>query len=472
MPFREHLREQVQLVRRKQISPSELLELHLQQIQAFNPIVNAFSILLADEARAAVRQCESTAVVGSEAGPLRGVPLTVKDSFDVAGHPTLAGSRLRIGHEAPRDASAVQRLRSAGAIILGKTNTPELLRSYETDNRITGRTNNPWDPSRTPGGSSGGQAAAIASYCSPGGIGSDGGGSIRVPAHFCGIAGLKPTPGRISVSGHFPAISNPGGFASVVGPMARTVDDLKLLFDVLAAHDPEDPYSVPVTPATPARGLVPIGYWHSFYNVPVSDPVSAALERAAKLLESIGHPVDLFQPTGSERAPNVWRFVFSELPAEFLSHYFRGREGDTHWTSTEFGSTPPKPPVSGTDVLNHFAARDRLRTGCIQQMVARNRTVLLMPVCGTSAFVHRQRSFETSHKPIGLFEAMMPSLIWNLYGFPALTVPMDISPDGLPVGIQLVGLPWSDEILLDIGHRLELARGPMPSPPALAQSTR
>ncbi len=469
MPFREHLRKQVQLRRTKQISPTELLEAHLRQIQVANPTINAFSGVFVDDARKAATTSET---IGVDAGPLHGIPLTIKDSFDVVGQATLSGSKLRLGHSAARDAFAVQRLRNAGAIILGKTNTPELLRSYETDNHITGRTNNPWDVTRTPGGSSGGEAAAIASYCSPGGIGSDGGGSIRVPAHFCGIAGLKPTPGRISVSGHFPAISSPGGFASVVGPMARTVDDLKLLFEVLAVHDPEDPHSTPAPPAIPASGPVPIGYWPSFYNVPVSGPVSAALEKAAKLLESIGHPVEPFQPTGSERAPNIWRFVFSDLPYEFLHHYFRGREDETHWTSTEFSSTRGDSGVTGTEVLKQFAARDRVRAGCIQQMLERNRTVLLMPVCGTTAFVHRQRSFDTLQKPIGLFEAMMPSLIWNLYGFPALTVPMDISSDGLPVGIQLVGLPWTDEILLDIGHRLELARGPFRPPPALAQLTR
>ena len=170
-------------------------------------------------------------------GLLGGVPVTVKDSFDVAGYPTQSGSRLRVGHRAAEDAAAVERLRGAGAILLGKTNTPELLASYETDNLVTGRTNNPWDPERTPGGSSGGEAAAIAAYCSPGGVASDGGGSIRVPAHFCGIAGLKPTPGRISTRGHYPSLGYPGGLTGVAGPMARTAEDLRLLFSALAGYD-------------------------------------------------------------------------------------------------------------------------------------------------------------------------------------------------------------------------------------------
>src|SRR5436190_16236170 len=201
------------------ISPAELVERHLRSIP---PELNAFVAVRAD----AIHD-------DPPRGPLYGVPLTVKDSFDVAGLPTQCGSRLRPATPAREDATAVARLRAAGAIILGKTNTPEMLASYETDNFITGRTNNPWDLQRTPGGSSGGEAAAIASGCSAGGLGSDGGGSIRVPAHFCGICGLKPTPGRIPSTGHYPAGNSAFGWLGVVGPMARTVGDLKILFEVM-----------------------------------------------------------------------------------------------------------------------------------------------------------------------------------------------------------------------------------------------
>jgi Asp-tRNA(Asn)/Glu-tRNA(Gln) amidotransferase A subunit family amidase len=185
----------VSMVRDGAISPVELVERHLRQIEAQNPALNAFVAVMADRARAEARERERAIRTGEPLGLLHGVPLTVKDSFDIAGQPTRVGSRLRTEQPAANDAAAVARLRSHGAIILGKTNTPELLAAYETDNFITGRTNNPWDLERTPGGSSGGEAAAIAAFCSPGGIASDGGGSIRIPAHFCGIAGLKPTPG-------------------------------------------------------------------------------------------------------------------------------------------------------------------------------------------------------------------------------------------------------------------------------------
>jgi amidase len=234
MPNHLALADMAERIRKGELSPVELVEAHLRQIERHNPDINAFVIMLADEAREAAiragRQRESL-------GPLHGVPVTVKDSFDMQGLPTSCGSRFFEDLPARRDSTAARRLRAAGAIILGKTNCPEFLANYETDNYIIGRTNNPWDLTRTPGGSSGGESAAIASFMSAGGIGSDGGGSVRIPAHFTGIAGMKPTPGRISAAGHVPAITHPGGLLGVAGPMARSARDLKLLFDVLEGYD-------------------------------------------------------------------------------------------------------------------------------------------------------------------------------------------------------------------------------------------
>src|SRR5712692_8229017 len=186
MPNRSSFCRMATMVRERQVSPVELVDAHLRQIAAHNPRINAFVVILEEQARAAAKQAEAAVTRGDTLGPLHGVPVTIKDSFDVAGLPTLCGSKFRLDHRATEDATAVARLRAAGAIILGKTNCPEFLYNYETDNYTTGRTNNPWDLTRTAGGSSGGESAAIASYCSAGGIGSDGGGSIRIPAHFCG----------------------------------------------------------------------------------------------------------------------------------------------------------------------------------------------------------------------------------------------------------------------------------------------
>src|SRR5215471_19781881 len=221
------------LVRDGAITPTELVEEHLRQIEKSNPSINAFVAVRAEEALAEARALDR----GDARGMLYGVPVTVKDSFDIAGMATRVGSLARPETPVAEDATVVARLRRQGAILLGRTNTPEMLLSYDTDNPITGRTNNPWCADRTPGGSSGGEAAAIAAYCSPGGIGSDGGGSIRIPAHFCGIAGFKPTPGRIPGTGHFPSLTHPAGFVTSVGPMARNAKDLRLLFSALAGYD-------------------------------------------------------------------------------------------------------------------------------------------------------------------------------------------------------------------------------------------
>ena len=236
-------------VRAGEISPVELVEAHLARIERLNPKLNAFANVDAERARARAKAAESAAAApgGKNAlGSLHGVPVTVKSSIDVAGLPCECGSVLRKGNTPETDAPLVARLRGAGAIILGNTNVPEFLMAYESDNSMYGRVNNPWDLARTAGGSSGGESAAIAAGCSAGGVGSDGGGSIRIPAHFTGICGLKPTPGRIPSTGHFPGSAGPFAYLGVVGPMARTVRDVERLFEVMAGPDPGDPSSAPV----------------------------------------------------------------------------------------------------------------------------------------------------------------------------------------------------------------------------------
>ena len=191
---------------------------------------------------------------------------------------------------APQDAPLVRRLREAGAIILGVTNAPEMLMAWETDNLLYGRSNNPWDITRTPGGSSGGEAAAIAAGMSAGGVGSDGGGSIRVPAHFTGICGLKPTPGRIPASGHFPASVGPFALLGVVGPLARTVGDLKVLFEVMQGYDEGDPSAAPVPLRWPDKrdlARTRIGYFEDDGRTPVTPETRAAVQFAVALFSAL-----------------------------------------------------------------------------------------------------------------------------------------------------------------------------------------
>ncbi|MEZ5403350.1 MAG: amidase [Bryobacteraceae bacterium] len=450
------LREMAAGVAMGTFSAVELVRAHLDAIERNNPHINAFVRIYADQALA-------TAAHPAE-GPLSGVPVTVKDSFDIAGEPTLCGSKFRLGHRADRDSTSVARLRAAGAIVLAKTNCPEMLANYETDNHIAGRTNNPWDIHRTPGGSSGGESAAIAAGMSPGGIGSDGGGSIRLPAHFTGIAGLKPTPGRVPATGHYPAIHHPGGLLGVGGPMARTVGDVRLLFDVLRGHDPHDPFSMPFSiPERAVRGTR-IGVMEQFGGVPVDAATRDAVGSAASLLRGLGFAIDVWDPRGLERAPNVWSFFFSELAVPFTREMIAGRESEAHWTGTEFYDLlKDRPDPTGKHVVEQLAARDAIRGVILDQM--EDVPVVLSPVCATPAFRHRQRRFATGTKEIGLFQANMPLTWVNLLGLPSLVVPIMVSPEGLPVGVQLIGKPWEEETLLAIGEWLEEARGPFPAPP-------
>ena len=267
-------------IRKKEISPVELVNAHLAQIEKLNSKLNAFVQVDEEGAERAAREAETAVTQGKKLGTLHGVPVSVKSSLAVAGLRCESGTRLRAEHVPAHDAPLVRRLRDAGAIVLGVTNTPELLMAWETDNLLYGRTNSPWDIERTPGGSSGGEAAAIAVGMSAGGVGSDGGGSIRVPAHFCGICGLKPTPGRIPATGHFPVSAGPFALIGVVGPMARTVADLKLLFEVMQGPEVGDTCAAPVPLRWPGQQELRnlrIGYFEDDGRTPVTRETRAAV---------------------------------------------------------------------------------------------------------------------------------------------------------------------------------------------------
>jgi Asp-tRNA(Asn)/Glu-tRNA(Gln) amidotransferase A subunit family amidase len=448
------------LARSGAVSSLELVNAHLDRIEARNPHLNAFTMVLADQARESAMRADQ----GLKSGRLHGVPVTVKDSFDLSGQPSRLGSYFTPEVPAREDSAVVARLRREGAIILGKTNTPEFLMSYESDNFITGRTNNPWDVERTPGGSSGGEAAAIASGCSPGGVGSDGGGSIRVPAHFCGLAGLKPTPGRVSSIGHRPMDAIKG--ISVCGPLARSVADARLLFEVLAGYDDRDATSAPVPLREPSAEVwknLRIGVMEQFYEIPVEASIRKAVLDAAKALGEIGLETCDFRPEGLERAPNLWNFFFGQLVARSMKDRIAGRENEAHWTYTENLERSLESPITAWQVVESLSARDAMRKRLLEQM--RRVPMILSPVASIGAFKHRERKFEIGgqdgKKKVGMFQAMMTVTPMNLLGLPALVVPWGLNENGMPIGVQLIGRPWDDELLLEIGTRLEVARGPI-----------
>ena len=445
-------------IRARKISPVEIIDEHLQRIEGCQPKLNAFVYLDADRARAQARAAEVAVARGDSLGPLHGVPLTVKSCIDVAGWPCPAGSLLRRDYVPKADAPLVWRLKAAGAILLGNTNTPEFLMAYETNNLLNGKTSNPWNLEYSSGGSSGGEAAAIASGCSVGGVGSDGGGSIRVPAHFCGICGLKPTPGRIPSTGHFPAGAGAFSWMGVVGPMARTIADVRALFEVTAGADAGDADSSPVlVRAYDERKLrgMRIGILESSALGNATTETRVAVERAAKLLSERGFIVERFELSGLDRALELWWFFFGNVIAHLLKASLAGHEAEISPMLKEYLSNATSPdPISLDQFIQVCAERDMLREKILRQM---DRVpVLLSPVSSAPAFRHG----EGNYKPgTGYRDTMRYSQWLNLTGFPGASVPMALSKEGLPIGVQVIGRPFEEELVLAVAGALEQSRG-------------
>jgi Asp-tRNA(Asn)/Glu-tRNA(Gln) amidotransferase A subunit family amidase len=462
-----------ELVRQRSISPVELVKAHLGQIERLNPKLNAFVQVDAERALQSARLAEETIRSGEEIGPLHGIPVSIKSSIEVAGMRCEAGTKLRVGHVAQVDAPLVQRLRAAGAIVLGTTNTPEFLMAWETDNLLYGRTNNPWDLSRTSGGSSGGEAAAIASGCSVGGVGSDGGGSVRVPAHFCGICGLKPTPGRIPATGHYPQSVGPFALLGVVGPMTRTITDLKLFFEVLQGPDIGDPSATPVPvrwPEWPLKNTSTkprIGYFEDDGRTPVTPETRSAVRKAADLLQKAGFEVERFCPDGLDKARELWWNFFGIAGAMLLGPVLKGREGELSRILKEFNDwVAQESPHTAQSLLNSWIQRDMVRMLVFEQM--QRFPVLLCPVASVPAFKHGERNWEIDGRAVHYLDAWSYCEWFNLLGMPSAVLPMSKSNDGLPIAVQIVTQPWQEEVALCVAELLERERGPWAGPPVQA----
>jgi Asp-tRNA(Asn)/Glu-tRNA(Gln) amidotransferase A subunit family amidase len=466
IPHLPSAREIAAQIRRKAVSPVEVARTHLDRIERLNPKLNAFVDYQPEAVLAQAHSAEKAIMREEDVGPLHGVPISIKSSIDVAGHRCEAGSRLRAGYIAAEDAPLVARLRSAGAIILGVTNTPELLMAWETDNLLYGRTNNPWDLTRTAGGSSGGEAAAIAAGLSAGGVGSDGGGSIRVPSHFCGICGLKPTPGRIPSTGHYPKAGGPFALIGVVGPMARTVDDLKTLFEVMSGWDDGDPSAAPVEVREIHDKVltnIPIGFFLEDGRTPVTEETHSAVEGAASILMHSGFRVEPFLPEGLEESRRLWWDFFGVAGGMILDPMIRkaqleatsqGRDSDlspllrefTAWSSATSAHT-------GESLLAAWLGRDAIREKILFQM--RKYPVLICPVASIPAFRHGEREWQIKNQTVKYLDAWSYCEWFNLLGFPAAVVPMGYSDQGLPIAVQIVGRPWEEEVVLAVAGVLD-----------------
>jgi len=461
-------------IRARTVSPVELVAAHLDRIAELNcgreSKLNAFVHVDVDAARAQAKIAE--AAVGSDKhadsfGPLHGVPISVKSSVDVTGWSCECGSRLRKGYVPSQDATLVARLRSAGAILLGNTNVPEFLMAYETDNALYGRTNSPWDWERTPGGSSGGEAAAIAAGCSAGGVGSDGGGSIRVPAHFSGICGLKPTPGRVPSTGHYPAAAGPFAQLGVVGPMARTVADVARLFSVMAGHDMGDPVSAPVPLRVRSDAEIlklRVAYFEDDGATPVTAETAAAVRAAAEALRGQGFQVEAWRPQNLDRVWALWWNLFGRAVQTAFAATVEGREAELSPLYQAWRERVGlEPALDGREWLNTLVGRDALREKLLRQM--ETFPILICPTCAIPAFRHGERDWTVQGRKVEYLKAMSYSQWFNLLGNPAAVVPVGRSAEGLPIGVQIVGRPWEDEAVLAVAAKIEAATGGFRRPP-------
>ncbi|HKA09355.1 MAG TPA: amidase [Candidatus Dormibacteraeota bacterium] len=413
-------------IRARRLSSVEVVEAHLRRIDEVNPRINAIVQLAGDAARAQARAADKMLFHDRVTGPLHGVPFTAKDVCDAAGVISAAGLRNRAAFVPERDAVVVSRMKSAGAILLGKTNCPPGGGGGETDNRVYGRTRNPYDLSRTVGGSSGGEAAAIAACMSPIGIGSDSGGSVRVPAHFCGIAALKPTSGRVPATG---TLNHPGGlsdYRTQIGPMARHVDDLALAFAIMAGEDGHDSAVIPMPIRDPAsvtlRELRIASYTDDGLARPTPE-IEASLREAADALRDGGAGVEEdARPAclGDSRpiTERYWRFA--------------GRQE--------------------VDVERLLADWDAFRSAMLAFMAPFD--AILCPV--------DYRAATPPDEPAPLrFNYTLP---FSLSGWPCVVVRTGTSHGGMPIGVQIVARSFREDVALAVARHLEATMGGWQAP--------
>jgi amidase len=454
---------QLELIASRQISIVELAEAHIAQIERLNPQLNAIVDFDADRVRAQAQRLDAA---GQPRGPLHGLPVTVKSSIATAGYRCEIGSLLNEGDIPKEDAVVVARLRAAGALILGTTNCPEFLMAYETANLLHGRTQNPWDLARSPGGSSGGESAAIAAGLSAAGLGSDSGGSVRQPAHATGICSLKPTPGRVPSRGHLPPCVGPFSTLGAIGPMARTIADVALLFRALSGQDPDEPGSPPIKYREPGLEDLrrnTIGVFEDDDLVPVTPETRAAVNVAAQALRGAGFRVEPWRPATLEPLRKLWWKFFVQCGAMFYAPAIRGKEHQLSPIFNEFlDIAATVPPIAAGELLDAWAELDLLRSRTLAEMS--EHPVLLCPVSSVPAFRHGERSWTIDGRTVEYLDAVRHTQWFNVLAAPAAVVPVGSSPEGLPIGVQIAARPFHDETALGIAAVVDEAFGYHPPP--------
>jgi amidase len=452
-------------------SSAELLDAMLAQISSRNEALNAIVTMDGDNARQQAKQADQERAPGQNKGLLHGIPITIKDSFQTAGMRTTSGFPPLKNYIPEKDALAVARLKAAGAIIIGKTNLPVLAGDFQCKNPIFGRSNNPWNQERTTGGSTGGGAAAVASGMSALELGSDLGGSVRVPAHYCGVFGFKPGAYRVSGNGHIPGAEAPGIGASsstlalmaTPGVLARSAADLKLGFNVIAGTDPEAPDFPPIREsADTGPSQYRIAWTAGFPGIPVSKDTQDMMAATAKALSDAGHMVEKAQPEALDfsAAREAWGVITGCLMGSGVKPAIR-RMLKLSFQFNKDRSDMKRGAVKGLGFnFKHFAdalvVRDTTNVH-IEQFLQRY-DLWLCPVTSGSAFPHSKPGMPVpvdDHKVDYLLACGGHTSLFNFSGHPVAILPAGKSADGMPLGIQLVTRRWQDEMLLNAAIQIE-----------------
>jgi amidase len=450
-------------IRDREVSSEEVVNAYLKRMRAVNPKLNAVVQELGETACEQARAADRALARGNPLGPLHGVPMTIKDTLDTAGVITTGGTQGRARFVPKEDAVAVARMRSAGAILLGKTNVPELALAPETDNLVYGRTNNPYDLSRSPAGSSGGEASIIAAGGSPIGLGSDCGGSIRSPAHFCGIAGMKPTTGRVSRTGHFPPVAGLMNRLWQVGPLARFVEDLILALRVIMGPDGHDPVSVPIPLGDPGAVVLKnlrVAFYTDNGILSPTPETAEVVKKTVKVLSDLVMSVEENCPKEIERTYDIWWGLASadrgagvtailKLAGTTELHLYMKR-----FLEVQLAAKPMAPSDFGS-LISEWDTFCSAMTRFFE-----NYDVIICPVL---AFPAQEHGFiMQKDKDLGFSYCFT----YNLTGWPAMVVRGGTSPEGLPIGVQVVARPWREEVALAVAQHIETALGGW-QPPSL-----
>jgi amidase len=452
--LRESAAKLARSIQARHMSSVEIVRACLERIDEVNNRLNAVVQTVGEAALREASEADAEMARGGLRGPLHGVPMTIKDSFETAGVVTTSGTPGLASCIPERDATAVARLRAAGAILLGKTNVPEITLRFATDNYVYGRTNNPYDLSRIPAGSSGGAAAIVAACGSPFDIGSDTGGSIRIPAHFCGIAGLKPTRGRVPRTGHIPFLEFGATEAfTQAGPLARSVEDLTLILSVIAGPDGIDPAVVPMPLRDPAsvdiKTLRVAWYIDIGLDPPATKETRQTLQAAAAAIANAGACVAEAAVPGVDKAPALWRDLFIADGGSGVRKLLQ-KLGTTQmhpflqWTQKgrDLPTSEYTPLVAQWNELQSHALR-----------WLEPHDVILCPVNATPATLHDEPT------------PFRYTYVYNLLGWPVAVVRCGTSPEGLPIGLQIVAKPWREDVALAVAGFLESVFGGWQAPP-------